>query len=394
MANKKKSKKNLNPIELKNQERSLNKAKKHTKRNKQSRKPRQRDWLDYADAPEDAIDTFERIMPLDERDRRRHVEDVMATGPQSDDPDADTPLADVPHARVTEVSSGLCRVATGDTTLLCSLKGTLKAAETGYSNVVAVGDHVVVTETGNGDGLVEEILPRRNVLARPDPAAPHLQQILAANLDQLLIVGAWRNPHIWFELVDRYLITAERHGITPLICVNKVDLAEPDDDIDAALAPYTNLGYRVVQTSAEQGIGIKTLRLHLHNQVTVVAGLSGVGKSSLLSAVQPGFNLKTGETNADREQGRHTTTQALMLPFGDGYVVDTPGIREFGLAGLDASELMAYYPDLLGAAMHCKFADCTHTHEPDCAVREQVFAGELSATRYKSYQAIRVSLGG
>lgn len=385
MASKKNRKKN--PIEYAREERQRNKAKRAKKRNKQSRKPRRKDWetLTHADVP--AVDDFERIMPLDENERRRAVE--AATIPE---PEAGEPLADLPHARVIEVSSGMCRVAVDDRVLLCTVRGALTADETGYTNVVTVGDHVIVTEMGDGRGSIEEILPRRNLIARPDPHTPQIKQPIAANLDQLMIVAAWRSPNIWFELVDRYLITAERSEIKPLICVNKIDLAESETAVNDTLAPYRALGYDVVLTSAATGAGIKALRLHLHNKVTVVAGLSGVGKSSLLSAVQPGFELKTGDVNVERGQGRHTTTQALMLPFGGGYVVDTPGIREFGLANLAPRDLLAHYPEI--AALRCKFADCTHTHEPGCAVRAAVQSGDLSATRYKSYAAIRASLFG
>ncbi len=403
MASKKKPK---NPIERKREERSLQKAKRNTKRGKQPRTPRRKDWQAYvgADATEiDDIDVlddlnevgaFERIMPLDENDRRREVEARLNKAPERDDPDADTPLAAVPHARVIEATGNMARVAMDGRVLLCTVRGTLAAADTGYANVVAVGDHVIVTETGDDSGLIEEVLPRRTVLARPDPSGLPVKQLIAANLDQLLIVAAWRNPHIWFELVDRYLVTAERNGIMPLVCVNKIDLADDEDEINTALAPYRALGYTVVLTSAEQQRGVKTLRLHLHNKVTVIAGLSGVGKSSLLSAVQPGFDLKTGDTNAERGQGRHTTTQAVMLPFGDGYVVDTPGIREFGLAGLAPRDLLAFYPDVLQWATQCKFADCTHTHEPGCAVLPAVQRGDLNNTRFHSYRAIFTSLTG
>ncbi|MEO1439606.1 MAG: ribosome small subunit-dependent GTPase A, partial [Chloroflexota bacterium] len=375
------------------EERQKNKAKKQQRRVKQERKPRRRDWIDYADGGEDEIEHFERIMPANENDRRREVEDLMKREPESEHPDDAMPLVDMPHPRVVEVSSGMCRVDVEGDVLLCTVRGSLKAEETGYTNVLTVGDHVIVTDKGDDTGLVEEVLPRRNIIARPDPSGMPVQQLIAANLDQLLIVAAWRNPQIWFELVDRYLITAERNHIKPIICVNKVDLADDENEVNDALKPYRDMGYDVVLTSAATGAGIKTLRLHLHNKVSVVAGLSGVGKSSLLSAVQPGFQLKTGDVNEERGQGRHTTTQSSMMPFGSGgYVVDTPGIREFGLAGLQPNDLLAYYPDVLAFAMRCKFTDCTHTHEPDCAVRAAVGTGALSATRYHSYTNILASL--
>jgi ribosome biogenesis GTPase len=226
-------------------------------------------------------------------------------------------------------------------------------------------------------------------LARPDTFYSHLQHVIVANIDQLLIVASWRNPHLWPELIDRYLITAERNGITPIICVNKVDLAEASDDIEAAIQPYRELGVEVILTSAERGDGLTDLREQLQGKISVLAGLSGVGKSSLLTAIQPDFDLRISAVNDDSHQGRHTTTQTNMLPFGDdGYVIDTPGIREFGLAGLHQSDLVQFYPELVRQANGCRFSDCAHQQEPDCAVRASVEAGTIPAARYQSYVKI------
>jgi ribosome biogenesis GTPase len=295
--------------------------------------------------------------------------------------------------RVIEVSTGLCRVVVDGEIWLCYLRGGLSAQETGFTNVVAVGDQVHVLSDGQAGGVVIGVLPRRNHLARPDPFYRHLHQVIAANLDQLLIVAAWRDPVIWAELIDRYLITAQRHNIQPLICINKVDLADNLSDVDEYTLPYRNLGHPVLPTSVVGGTGLAELREYLSGKVTVLAGVSGVGKSSLLSAVEPGFQLKTSEVSQVSGEGRHTTTQVVMLPFGaDGYVIDTPGIREFGLRGLTVAELLGYYPDF--ALYPCRFRACTHTHEPDCAVIKAVEAGAIPAWRYHSYQKIFESLDG
>jgi ribosome biogenesis GTPase len=297
---------------------------------------------------------------------------------------------------VVEVSSSLCRVDLEGRELTCALRGSLTAEETGYTNVVAVGDRVMVAENGSEQGIVEAVLPRRSVLARPDVYSSggrtidrHRLQLVAANVDQLLIVASWRNPHFWPELVDRYLITAQRNDLLPIICVNKVDLAEEIAECRAGLEPYLKLGHRVLFTSALTGEGVSRLRQALFARSTVLAGMSGVGKSSLLAAVQPGLELRTAAVSERSGEGRHTTAQvSLVWLEGGGAVVDTPGIREFGLSGLLRDELVHFYPEIAAVEKGCRFNNCSHTHEPDCAVKAAVKRGDLSPTRYHSYEQI------
>jgi ribosome biogenesis GTPase len=233
------------------------------------------------------------------------------------------------------------------------------------------------------------VLPRRSVLARPDVFYDHLQQVIAANVNQLLIVASWRDPVIWLELIDRYLIAAERHGLMPILCVNKIDLAEDVAICRATLQPYLDLRYQVIFTCALTSEGVDELREVLRGQTTVLAGLSGVGKSSLLLAVQPGLQLCIGEVSEYSGQGRHTTAQVVLhrLEMG-GFVVDTPGIREFGLNGLRQGELARFYPEMAAVAGGCRFDDCAHIHEPGCAVKAAVQQGHVSANRYHSYKKI------
>jgi ribosome biogenesis GTPase len=201
---------------------------------------------------------------------------------------------------------------------------------------------------------------------------------------------------LWPELIDRYLIAAARNKLIPLICVNKIDLAEAEGSLvgcRAALEPYRQLAYQVIFASALTGEGIDNLREALRGRITALAGLSGVGKSSLLTAVQPDLQLRTSTVSEFSGEGRHTTTQVSMLPLAmGGFVVDTPGIREFGLSGLSKRDLIHFYPDLTALAPACRFADCSHRHEPGCAVKTAVVRGRVSATRYDNYQKIYESL--
>ncbi len=379
-------KKIMHGFEKEKQRRDLKKAVKTHKRNRDDRPPRQKNW----ETADEVQGGFERIMPLGEKERRQKVTKV-AVGYFEEGNAAHE--AKGTEGVVIEVSTGLCRVSLNGEILLCRLRGSLSLQETGYTNVVAVGDKVIVAQDGQGGGVVEAVLPRHNMLARPDTFYGHLQQVIAANLDQLLIVASWRNPHFWPELVDRYLITAGLHDLEPIICVNKTDLAESQDEILTYLQPYQMLGHRLILTSAITGEGLDELREALAGKITVLSGMSGVGKSSLLSAVQPGFELRVHEVSEHSGEGQHTTTQATMLPFGeDGFVVDTPGIRTFGLAELDPAELVEFYPEFLRYVNFCQFGNCSHTHEPGCAVTDAVQKGQISDWRYYNYQKLYKTL--
>jgi ribosome biogenesis GTPase len=276
---------------------------------------------------------------------------------------------------------------------LCSGRGTLYAQESGFTNAVAVGDQVLVRQEGAGRGVVEQVLPRRSLLARPDVFYPHLQQVVVANVDQLLIVASWREPIIWYELIDRYLVAAARNRLPVVICVNKIDLAAARAECEAELQPYRDLGIPVLLTSAQTGDGIPDLRARLQGRTTVLAGLSGVGKSSLLAAVQPGLHLRVGLVSARKHEGRHTTTQAtLLLLDSHTCVVDTPGIREFGLSGLTRAQLVTYFAEMADAAAHCRYRNCSHLDEPGCAVQAAAARGAIAACRMHSYRLIYASL--
>jgi ribosome biogenesis GTPase len=378
----------------------MRQVRKQIKRNRTPKRPRRRNWmpdsLDDLDALYDLPGT-ERVMPRGEQERRQAVmAAALATLEEQDSADEELPTTEELlglQGVVVEVSSSLCRVDLGGRSLICGLRGSLTAQDTGFTNVVAVGDEVIVSEDSSDRGVVEAVLPRRSVLARPDVFYHHLKQVIAANADQLLIVASWRDPIFWPELTDRYLIAAERNNLSPIICVNKIDLAEDVADCHSALRPYLHLGYRVLFTSALTGEGVSALQEVLCGRMTVLAGLSGVGKSSLLSTVQPGLQLRSGEVSDRSGEGQHITTQVNLfrLDIG-GFVVDTPGIREFGLSGLRRAELARFYPEITALQKSCRFSDCSHLHELGCAVQAAVRQGSVSATRYHSYRKIYAEL--
>jgi ribosome biogenesis GTPase len=384
----------------------MRKVRKQIKRNRKTKRTRRKDWLpDSLDM--DALDDLdfvqdERVMPRGERERRQTVlNDTLARIREEQKEEQEEQPTQWAHsvqnrenqAMVIEVSSSMCRVELNGQTLLCGLRGSLSAEDTGFTNVVAVGDQVIVSPNGGQQGIVEEVLPRASVLSRPDPFYHHLKQAVVANAEQLLIVASWHNPAFWPALVDRYLIAAERSNLDPILCVNKVDLADEIAACHAAVRPYKQLGCRVLLTSAIGGIGVEELADLLAGRTSILAGLSGVGKSSLLNAVQPGLQLKTGEVSERLKMGRHTTTQVNLFKLDlGGYVIDTPGIRDFGLAGLLRTDLIDYYPGIRAAAQRCRFSDCSHTHEPGCAVQAALRSGTLSETRYESYMQIYETL--
>lgn len=372
-------------------------------------KVRQKNWTDvYAENPDGYddldIEATARVMPKGETEFReaKVVRSPLHAGvglaPLSS---AEEPLPEAiksagmeqSRGTVVEVASGLYTVDTAEGRYLCSLRKSLRVEHSGYSNMVAVGDHVMVSHNGHQQGIVDAILPRRSALARPDPDNAFKQQVIVANVDQLLIVAAWRNPAFWPELVDRYLIGALRNNLAPVIAINKVDLAEDRWDLEGVAQAYQLAGCRVILTSATTGRGLDELRAVLAGKTTALTGLSGVGKSSLLSAAEPGLSLKVGEVSERRREGRHTTTQASLHPLErGGFVVDTPGMREYGLAGLAKTDLARFYPEFAGPAQGCEYANCTHTREPWCGVKSAMRAGRLSGMRVENYWKIREDL--
>lgn len=263
------------------------------------------------------------------------------------------------------------------------------------SALVAVGDTVVVHPLDATTGAIEAVLPRRRVLSRTRPAPADRrvlqdrEQVLIANPDQVVFVFAIAEPEPSLRKLDRFLVAAERYGLPAVIVVNKIDLTGLAA-AEALFGLYATLGYAVIYTSVVQQIGIDALRACLTGRISVLTGSSGVGKSSLLNAVQPGLGLQVSEVSAATQKGMHTTRFTELIPLeGGGYVADTPGIRALALFDIEAGELDAYFREIAPLVAHCEFSDCTHRREPGCAVRAAVADGRIAAQRYESYLRLR-----
>lgn len=258
-----------------------------------------------------------------------------------------------------------------------------------YVDLVAVGDRVRISTAAAtaAGGYIEECLPRTTQFGRT--RMDGWRQVIVANLEMLLIIFAARHPTLKLRMLDRFLVTAEASDVEPVICINKLDLAKLEN-VQSELNLYEELGYKVVYTSIVTGFGIDKLRELMQNRISAIVGASGVGKSSLLNVVQPGLQLRIGEVDARVHKGRHTTTEVMLLPleFG-GFVADTPGVRTLGLLEIDDEQgLDIHFPEMRPYIPECKFAACTHQHEPACAVKRAVETGNISTLRYESYLRI------
>lgn len=279
---------------------------------------------------------------------------------------------------------GAYRVRAGDTTVEATLRGRLKLDHTGG---VLVGDEVELARHPGGAVTIERVLPRRSLLQRRMPGKRRGVRAIAANIDQAVVVGAAEAPAWDSLLMDRFLAVVAANRLPALLLVNKCDLA-PDAARRVALL-YRSAGYTVLETSARAGHGLADLAGRLEGRVSVFTGPTGVGKSSLLNALKPGLGLRTRAVSARSRAGRHTTVAAEMVPFGrSGYVVDTPGLHDVGLWGLDPQEVEAAFPDVARFACDCRFDNCRHFEEPECAVRAACERGDVAPTRLASYRQL------
>lgn len=273
------------------------------------------------------------------------------------------------------------------------LRGRIRLKGSTATNPVAVGD-VVVYESDNGlptlenPAVIKSVQERRNYVIRKSANLSRQAHIIAANIDQAFIVVTLDFPEVKLPFLDRILVTCEVYNVHPVIVLNKTDLFREaySEQLEAFHRIYEGAGYRVMEVSALKGEGVDALRESCRDRISLFSGVSGVGKSSLIKAMDPGLELKIGEISEAHLQGRHTTTFYEMYPLSSGgFIIDTPGIRGFGLVDIEPEEIAMYFPEMLKASEGCRFTPCTHTHEPGCAVKAAVEEGTVSYERYSSY---------
>lgn len=313
---------------------------------------------------------------------------VIADQPQSE---ANNPTqitldgadADLLPGLVLRVHGLECIVQTAQQKLVrCTVRRLLKSLSTDDRHVIVAGDRVLYRPEGEDQGMIHRIEPRRNTLCRTSKQKRH---VLVANVDQILIVVSAAEPALKPNLIDRFLATAEQNRVEPIICINKCDLVDPAD-LQPIVGTYSQLGYQTLLLSAAKGWNVPVLRSIVARKQSVVSGQSGVGKSSLLNAIEPGLSLRVQTVSQDNQKGRHTTTTAELFPLSDGgAIIDTPGIRQFQLWDIPPEELTSLFRDLRPFANHCRYPNCTHGHETECAVKDAVADGRIDVRRYDSF---------
>ena len=272
----------------------------------------------------------------------------------------------------------------------CKIKGTFRTKGIRNTNPVAVGDHVkIIVEKDYG--IIREIVPRKNYIIRKSPNLSKETQIIASNIDQALLVITLVLPKLSTEFIDRFLITSEAYEIPSVLVFNKTDLYNERkmNELQMVTSVYERIGYKTICISAEEGTNLEKIKELMKDKISLIAGQSGVGKSSILNSVDPDLNLRTENISKSHKTGKHTTTFAEMhfLDFG-GSVIDTPGIKGFGLVDFDKEEIYHFFPEIFKASKNCEFNNCNHTHETNCAVKESVKKGMISETRYRNYLRI------
>ena len=336
----------------------------------------------------------ERVRAKGDLSRMRTVIQQEPAAPVEGDPPAPAAPEGEPFALAIDLANcrpgrvlrvhGLVSVVEDDDgrEVRCGVRRILKTLSIDGRNVLAVGDRVQYRVTGTDEGQIERVEPRKGAITR---GYRRRQHVIAANVDRLLIVSGLVEPGLKLPLVDRYLISAEVGGVRPVIVLNKADLVDLAD-YQWVIGLYQQLGYETFAASAADGRGIPRLRELLASGATAFSGQSGVGKSSLLNAVQPGLNLRVREVSGWTNKGKHTTTTAELIRMEcGGHVVDTPGLRQFELWDVDPAEIEGHFVEFRPYIPNCKFPDCSHTHEFGCAVKDAVFDGQIHAGRYESY---------
>jgi ribosome biogenesis GTPase len=359
-------------------------------RKNRSKPPRRRHWtraFQEHGFAEEATPSAERVRAKGDLSRRRTIiQEENAAAEEGGHEPAEMPTVDISAClpgRVLRVHGLASVVETEDgRQFRCAVRRLLRTLATDERNIVTTGDRVWFRPALNDEGLIERVEPRHGLLTRASRGREH---VLVANVDQVVIVISLVEPNLKPHLIDRYLASAEQGAIAPIICLNKADLVDPTP-YQPLIGFYSQLDIPVLLTSARTGLGIDRLRDRLRDRQTVFSGQSGVGKSSLLNAVQPGLGLRVREVSETTQKGRHTTTtaQLLRLEFG-GWVVDTPGLRQFELWDIIPEEVEGFFPDFRPFVPLCGYPDCSHTHEDRCAVKNAVRRRLLSARRYTSY---------
>lgn len=282
----------------------------------------------------------------------------------------------------------------GGSLIDCRLRGNYRLRGNKQTNPIAVGDQVLYVIQEDGTGLISEVCDRRNYIVRRATKLSKQTHVIASNIDQLCIVATLGFPRTSTGFIDRLLVTAEAYHIPARIVFNKVDLY--DDELwqihKELKSIYLHAGYPVHEVSALEGTGVDDLRLLMQGKTSLFSGHSGVGKSALLNALDPSLNLRVGEVSDWSLKGKHTTTFAELHPFAGGYLIDTPGIKEFGMVDFKTEEVGHFFPEIRQVLHECKFANCTHVHEPQCAVKQAVEDGIINSERYANYLSIIESL--
>ncbi len=272
----------------------------------------------------------------------------------------------------------------------CRIRGRMRLKGARSTSPVVVGDMVNVEQEEQGSWVISSVEPRRNYIIRRASNLSKESHIIAANIDRAMIVATLFSPETATEFIDRFLVTCEAYKIPATILLAKIDLAREQPEMVAQFrATYESAGYEVIEISAKHNVGIDRVEQLLHNKTTLISGNSGVGKSTLINAIEPEADIRTGEISQSHNKGKHTTTFSTIYPLSKGgYIIDTPGIKGFGLLDIEDEELWHYYPEMMKYGEECQFYNCTHTHEPKCAVRRAVEQGEIAYSRYESYLKI------
>lgn len=274
----------------------------------------------------------------------------------------------------------------------CKIKGNFRIKGIRTTNPVAVGDRVEITTNNDGTAFITRIIPRKNYIIRRASNLSKEAHILAANIDQCLLIITLAHPETSTTFIDRFLATAEAYRIPAIIVINKIDLLTDDADhelLEAVSYLYGSIGYKVIEICAKTGQGIEQLKILLEGKTTLLSGNSGVGKSTIINDLIPGLNIKTAAISEVHDQGMHTTTFSEMFPLAEGgWIIDTPGVRGFGTIEMNEYEVSHYFPEIFEASKDCRFGNCTHTHEPHCAVRQALEEHRIAQSRYNSYLSI------